>query len=216
MLSAFGRFGSYISNPTEIVAGRLNGKNVSGFTINTVVFEPVICGKNIGLELLHLARNAGAKGVVCLGVASEKSGLCVESSAVNRICNEKYCASWQNNTPIDRNRPYGENLDVCFDLWNLEQFFGVCHLAGVPVMPISKNAGMFCCNSLMYQLCVAQIGLHPSDRIPFIFIHTPCSPESIPDIGKFLRDGKITMTIDQIIHGLSLLLESFLLGKAFL
>jgi pyrrolidone-carboxylate peptidase len=66
---------------------------------------------------------------------------------------------------------------------------------------------------LMYQVAAEESGLRSSDRIPFIFMHSPCSPESVSDPVSFMESGKVIMSVEDIVRGLEILLEHSLLAR---
>ena len=212
VLSAFKAFGSYAVNPTEIIADRFNKGVLSGFDIVSVVFESVIPKGDRGWYLLSLARRVGACGIVSLGIDSGKTGLCIESVATNLIFNEKYCPSLS-GSPVDDARRYKEKIALDLGPWNIGKFRRGCHLEKIPVTDVSENAGGFCCNHLIYQVAAQKIASQYFARIPFAFMHSPCSPESVADPMSFTGSGKVLMSVDDIIRGLEILLEHSLLAR---
>ena len=213
ILSAFKAFGGYAVNPTEIIADRFNKGVLSGFDIVSVVFESVIPKGDRGGYLLSLARRVGACGIVSLGIDSGKKGLCVENLAVNRIFNEKYCPSFLNDTPVDKSREYMERLRLDISDWNIKAFADACRSESISVMDASDAVGGFCCNHLIYQVAAQKIASQYFARIPFAFMHSPCSPESVSDPVSFARSGKVLMSVDDIVRGLEILLEHSLLAR---
>lgn len=208
VVSGFDRFGPYRENPSEIVCGRLNGRRLLGFEVTSQVFRCEIADHDRGRQLLGMAAELGARGIVCLGVASEKTGLCVESKARNGIDNQKYCLPEQVGTKVDASAEYGATVDVDLAAWNFGPFRDRCIAQGVPVMELSIDAGGFCCNQLLYQLTSARLGGIKDLATPYIFIHVPCSPESVADSATFKAGGKVLMSIDKVIEGVKLLLET--------
>jgi len=212
LLSAFKAFGDYPTNPTEIIANQLAGCIFSGFRVSATTFEANIPTENRGKIILEIARDINATAIVSMGMDSSKRGLCVENTAVNRVLNEKYCLRSQNNTPVDTSRPYGERLTIDLSRWDIVSFLRTCRSRKIPVMEISENAGAFCCNHLIYQVCVEQLAWHDQLRVPFIFVHTPCSPEAVPNRNSFAEAGKVTITVAEIMRGLAVLLEHSLIA----
>jgi len=206
ILSAFGRFGIYTANSTEIVARQLNGKNIAGFKVCSVVFPCRIPkGTNRGHKLLRLAERIGARGIVSLGMASDKTGLCIEAVATNLINNQKYCPDLSGRA-INIRDSLGKSVEIDLIPWNIGAFQQSCVEQGVLVMDCSRKAGGFCCEHLMYQLWRAQ--RVRQYKTPFIFIHVPCCREAIPDYDAFLKNGKVAMATESIIKGLEILLTS--------
>lgn len=208
VLSGFRIFGDYLANPTETVAGQLDGKELAGYKVCGFIFEATIPKEDRGARLLRFANKAKVKGIVSLGMASEKKGLCVESLAFNKICNEKYIPATLNNTPINHKRFYGESLTLDLAPWNIPVFQARCKEEGIPVADVSNDPGGYICNHLMYQVRLAQTAFGELEVIPFAFLHTPCSPPAVRYPEAFTNAGKITMTTVQIIRGLTLFLEN--------
>lgn len=206
ILSAFKKFGDYTANSTELVAERLDGFQVGDFVIHSILFSAEIPEENRGIALFSTAQKLSAKGIISLGMASEKTGLCIEQVVTNKIHNTKYCHPSINETAIDVNRPYGEQIRMRLRPWNLSLFKSECARKNISIMPDSKDTGGFCCNHLAYQARVAQIGSEAWSEIPFIFIHTPCSPETLLDVQKFYSSGKTTKPVEEISEGIRTLI----------
>ena len=202
----FRRFGNYLGNTTAIVANQINRKTILGFQIHCNLLNARILQENCGKGLLETARRLDTVGIVAMGMASEKTGLCIESLAINRIHNSKYVPCLMNNKPVNKYRNYGEKCTLDLDSWNILTFQKRCRAEGVSIMDTSTDAGGFCCNQLMYQVHVDQ--LRDPKKIPFIFIHVPCCPEAISNMAEFTAAGKVTMETSQVIRGLELLLEN--------
>ena len=206
IVSGFRKFGDYKTNASQDVAYKMRGMKISGFEIMPAIFDASISRENRGQHLSEIADTVSAKGIITLGMASEKTGLCVERTAKNRIFNEKYVTAPFNNTPVDNRRLYPEKLSLELGMWNIPKWQEKCRQDRIPCTEISDDAGGFCCNQLMYQFCAYQVDASP--KIPFIFIHIPCNKEAIADLATFTRAGKVTMEIDQVIDGLILLLAN--------
>ena len=205
-LSGFGGFGTYPVNPTKIVAQQLHGTTVSGFKINSRVFPASVSKRNRGRDLLRMAQDINAGGIVSLGMASDKIGICVESVAVNRLFHEKYLPSHLHGTAITDMQPQEHRFGLNLNPWQIPMFQCYCHTVGIPVMDVSLDAGGFCCNHLMYQVRLTQLTYGLYSQIPFIFIHIPCSPETIQNVETFAKLGKVTMEIEQVARAIELLL----------
>jgi pyrrolidone-carboxylate peptidase len=205
IFTGFRPFGTYKANATGMVATQIGGTKMGGFKIASVLYETTISKKNRGAELFAYAKLTNAAAIVSMGMASEKTGLCVEAVAVNRIYHSKYVTGEDNNKPVDASRPYLENLGLDLAPWNVDAFSNRCRAKSIPVMAPSSESGGFCCNQLMYQYRVEQ--LTRGRQIPFIFFHVPCCPEAVSDPIAFAEAGKVTMETSKIIWGLEVLLE---------
>lgn len=211
IFSGFKKFGDYLANSTEIIGQELMSKNVAGFDMVSHSWEPSIHHKSHhGIKLLQLAENSRAKCIVAMGMASDKKGLCIERTAVNRIYHPTYVHRIYNNTRVSDADPYESEIKLNIEPWNISLFKEKCLRENIPMMEISDDAGGFCCNYLMYQFRKAQFDFSSflSAKIPFIFIHIPCCPEAIPDLDAFAKAGKITMPTEQVIRAITLLLET--------
>ena len=205
--AAFKRFGAYTANSAELAVRKVANRVVAGYKIRTVFFRTTIPRGNRGKRLFNLARHIGASGIVCPGMASDKTGLCAETTATNIIDNTKYCPAEINGTAIDASRPYGQKVILDLQPWHIWGFCELCRNRKIPVTKPSNDANGFCCNHLMWQLRMAHLN-SPRGKAdtPFIFLHVPCSPEAVLDPIEFAKAGKTTITINQIVSGLRLLL----------
>ncbi len=206
VLSAFGPFGEYPLNSTELVAKRLDGLFLSGFKICSVLFEAQIPIENRGEKLIALAKALNAQAIISLGMASEKQGLCIEKLANNKISNLKYCPELE-GVKVNEEFDYDESLELSLEQWDIPSFLRQCHDQDIPAF-LSQEIGGFCCNHLAYQLQRANLKEGKDDQIPFVFMHTPCSPEAVRDIPMFTDLGKRTMSVQEISDGLEILLRN--------
>ena len=145
-------------------------------------------------------------------MASEKTGLCLETATHNKI-QSKYCSEEMNGTPINADLRYGAQITLDTVPWNVATFISECRRQNVSMMPPSTDAGGFCCNHLMFQLAMLQRSGH--FRIPFVFLHVPCSPEAVTDQETNRASGKILMPIAEVVKGIGILLESASLPAGF-
>ncbi len=206
ILSAFGRFGSYKANSTELIANRLHSTELSGSTIHSRIFACAIPEDDRGLLLFDLARKTQASGIICLGMASDKKGLCVETVARNAI-DSKYCDPHINGTAIDPDMPYDAEVAADLAPWNIDAFGAECERQDVGTVEVSSDPGAFCCNHLLFQLRALQLR-RPETAIPIIYLHIPCSEEAVTDLEGHRSAGKITMPIEKVIEGIGILIKN--------
>lgn len=201
-MSAFAPFGPYPVNSTQRVLDIL--KRGGEFEIIPVVYEAIIPANNRGKELVDMALKRGASGILSLGMASEKRGVCIERCASNVIDSPKYCPPELQKTAIRADRAYGEKVHLNLNPWCIEPFSGRCSEEGVPV-EYSYDAGGFCCNHLAYQtrLDLLEVGI----SLPFLFVHLPCCREAVPNMEDFIRAGKVTYSPALMAKGIELLLS---------
>ena len=205
LISGFGVFGNYRSNLSETVAKTLDHHSLGNFRFVSVLFVAEASKRNLGEMIFNQARVYGASAVISLGIASEKKGICVETKARNLFLNEKYCPELMGK-PINPNRNIAEELELDLAPWNINQFCDRCSSAVLSV-EVSRTCSGFCCNQLAYQARAYQLEAFSNQTIPFIFLHIPCAREDVPDIMEFTSQGKIVMTEDEVVAGLSILLD---------
>ena len=205
LLTAFGRFGNYPANSTELVARKLNGSSVSGYRVRTIVFPCKIPHVNRAHKLMwECDLHREIAGIISLGMASDKKGLCIETCAHN-VIHSTYCPSIPEGTRVDPRLPYGEELLLDLADWNLYRFCKRAQTHNIPI-EFSEEPGGFCCNHLMFQVRLAQITDDFFAKVPFVYFHIPCSPEAVPDEQVFAAQGKTSMPVDTVIQALALLL----------
>ena len=208
ILSAFKKYGRYHRNSGELVAGELDQTSLSGFVVRQEIFPCTIplLGENRGLHLFERARTFNASAIVCLGMASGKKGMCIETTAVNAIDNEKYCPELSGQ-PVDSRFAHKRVLNLDLRQWHLDDLLIGREKTESPLIKVSTNPGGFCCNHLIWQLRAAQLEDIECASIPFIFIHIPCSPECVGGNMEFRRQKKATLKVPQIIQGLETILK---------
>lgn len=206
MLTGFGAFGDYHCNLSDTVAGILNGKIVGGFQIKSAIFSAQIAKYNRGRALFKNAQDLKVAGIVSLGIASDKRGFSIETATRNIISSGKYCPALSGQR-INCHRPTNEKLLLDLSCWNIPAFRGTCQDAGI-ITEMSDDCGGFCCNHLAYQIALAQSLVVTDQQIPFIFMHIPCAKEDIPNSIEFANQGKVTMDLQTVINGLTILLSN--------
>lgn len=211
LVSGFGLYGAYRANTSQAVALRLDGtRDPSGtFSFRSTIYPADIPPPEVnrGEELLALAADLEAVAVIGLGMSSVRHSLTVEMHSRNLVNHPEYCTPEQNFTRVDPMREIGNPGTIDAHPWNLHDFPERSEKAGFPLPIISFEMSSFCCNHLMYQAYWARIRQKRGYEIPFIFLHLPCIPEAVADLEAFTASGKVTMTVDQIIGNIMLLLE---------
>ncbi|MDB5259154.1 MAG: pcp [Candidatus Taylorbacteria bacterium] len=207
LVCGFERFGPYPENSTQLLAESIEGKQIGEHKIFTMIFPPTIPEEDRGMAAFEKARAIDALGIVCLGMGSEKPGLCIETATFNRIDNATYCPPELNGSSIRTDRPRHEGLSLDINRWNIQAFRKKAAQEGITTA-LSIDPGGYCCNHLMYQMRLAQ-EFHMNRDTPWIYIHVPCSPECIPKpLGGFKKKGKVFLPIKTLERGLALLLEN--------
>src|ERR1700756_932049 len=101
IVTAFLPFGRYPANSSEKLARAIKGCWLSGYHVNIEVFPATIPGYSRAESVLERAVALDAHGIISLGMASGKKGLCIEAQTVNRIESAQYCPPELDRTPID-------------------------------------------------------------------------------------------------------------------
>ncbi len=208
ILSAFKKYGRYHRNSGELAAAQLDQTTLGKFVVRQEIFPCTIplVGENRGRHLFERARTFNASAIICLGMASGKKGLCIETRTMNAINNEKYCPELSGQ-PIDSRFAYRRVLDLDLRVWHMDDLLIGRDKTELPPIKVSTNPGGGWCNHLIWQLRAAQLEDIECASIPFIFIHIPCSPECVGGNMEFKRQRKSTLKVSQIIQGLETILR---------
>ncbi|MFB6128003.1 MAG: peptidase [Halolamina sp.] len=168
LVTGYEPFGDHEANPTESIAGDLDGTTVAGHDVVGAVLP--VAFDEVAAELTALLDAHDPEAVVATGVAGGRQAVAVERVGVNVAD----CAGVPDNDgaeprgvhPADgpdaylSTLPVGETVRACLD-------------AGVPAR-VSNTAGTHCCNRALYAL------LHALDRrnrdVPAGFVHVPLTP----------------------------------------
>jgi pyroglutamyl-peptidase len=210
LIAGFRKFGDYQANSSEQVVTELRKTGRLGSSKIVTEILPTEIGLDLGYGLFESAIYKRAEAIVIFGMASDKRGLSIETCAANRLGHPKYYPTPGNiGYPIDPNIPFGQRFRMNLCAWKIGRFRVACEDAGVPV-EMSTDAGGFCCNHLMFRLSRLQEIDERYRRIPWVFIHIPCSTRSVPKPRtEFDQAGKMTMEPDEVIQGLEILLRNF-------
>ena len=205
VISGFYEFGEYVENSTRLLMEKVRNKVIADFkVVRTLSFEATIPDYCRGAVVLEEAARVNASGIICFGMASAVRGFRIETKARNRIDNPKYCPT-ESGQPVEAEAPIDHVINIDLKPWLLHRVEERMKQIGVPI-ELSKDAGGFCCNHLMYQILRMQHQL--KDRIiPFLFIHIPCCEKSIRNPEEFLASGKVLLPIEKVVEGLGIVLE---------
>ena len=206
IFSGFGNFESgYRANTTELLAQRLNGTTCEGYRIIGNVFPCTLSrqGEDRASALLSLARREGACGIIATGMSSTEQGFGIETTGRNEYRNKKYCPPEALGTHMHELFSCGYVFDVPLTQWRLRCFREACKEAGIAAR-FSYDAGGFCCEELIVRMYAAEFppSLH---SLPFIFMHVPCSPETVLDEETHRKSGKTTLPLEVLESGIGLL-----------
>lgn len=172
LLTGFQAFGGDALNPTEIIAGELHGKSISGYRVVGLVL-PVVFGK-AWLELRAHIQEYKPSAIVCLGMAQNRRAITPERVAINVV--DARIPDNEGNQPVDS--PVVSDGPVGY--WSSLPV-GIIARAitarGIPAA-VSDTAGTFVCNELFYRL-MHFLAVEGSSR-PAGFIHVPPLPGQFP------------------------------------
>ncbi|MFA6601335.1 MAG: hypothetical protein WCT02_00510 [Candidatus Paceibacterota bacterium] len=213
VISGFVEFGDYVDNITAQIARDLKRKVLDDFKphrIHSVIFPATIPDQreDRGQQLFKLAAKTNSKAIIALGMSSSLLGPCIEHVAYNSNSG-KYCPPELVGTPVCRGYNPDQTFKISLARWDLKLFQSICKDEGIQASFSSKPGG-FCCNHLMVQLCLAQLSNPVWQKIPWIFLHLPCSPEAVASSYRleFRKAGKKTMTVETAIQIVKILIAS--------
>lgn len=205
-------FGKYITNPTKWLTLYVDGKEVAGFKIHSLVFPSVVVLpqgiENHGELIVKKAQEVNAQIIISFGMASEVKGFRIERTGVNWIFNEKYLSPSENNQPLDPSRPEKEQLKTDLSFWDLEKMQKLFLESNIPFESnISDDAGQYSCNGWIYRTLRAMKSKNLN--IPYLFIHSACTEEAIELIEDFDRVNKQLNKKEEMLNALEIILQSY-------
>lgn len=212
ILSGFSNGNGRTGDSSELVARKLNGATLAGYTIRSTLFAAAIPDDNRGELLFSKARCHGAAGIISLGTAPGKRGICIERVAGNWIgsaCHPPHLR----NTPIVRDERNGKKLEMDLTAWYTARFKKICARRGVAVEEDSADAGSSHGNHLIWQLRTGQLLQKERVQIPFIFLSLPCPAEAAENPLAGASSGPVFMEVREMIKGLEILLAQSLIAK---
>lgn len=217
IVTGFERFGNYLLNPTAVLASEVNGKIISGHQITAFVlpthslFPKIDWGKILVGEAV--AKDASA--IISFGLASESWGFEIDLFGINWAENKKYLLKEENKKPLDPMRKKKEKLTTDLNFWDLgrmekELRRNLIYFKERGINDISH----YCCNALIYRTLRAmeKFGV----KIPFIFIHVPCTKKCLPPLPpkqRTVRRTKVIIEQEKIKKGLEIVLGCYKNGK---
>lgn len=170
LLTGYEPFGEYDVNPTEAIAGRLDGRTIAGEAVVGAVL-PVEFSATYAAFVDHMERvDPGA--VLSLGLAGGRNAISVERVGINVNDTESTpdnAGETPHDEPIRPDGPpaYFATIPVVGIVESLIE-------AGIPAR-VSNTAGTHLCNNILYgaRRYVEENGLD----VPSGFVHVPLSSE---------------------------------------
>jgi pyroglutamyl-peptidase len=196
LLTGFGAFGNVGVNPSEQVAGALDGEQVAGHRVHSVVLP--VATDRVAAALSEATQAVNPDLILCLGVAPGRTAAALERVAVN--VKDFPLPDVDGRSPIDEPvLPQGPAAylstvpaKAILARWTTEQIPGY----------LSNTAGTYVCNQVFY------LASHHAQllRIPAGLIHLPSTPGSIthPTPGK---TPPPTAQLDTLTHAVQLAID---------
>ena len=213
LLTSSETFGRYVFHPGKWLVTWADGKIISNHKIHSLVFPTTVMlppgVEDSGTTIVKKAIEIKADVIITFGLASEIKGFRIERSGYNWIENLKYCQPYENYHPIDLNHSDKERVEIDLSWWNLDLIKKLFKEKGLPLDPnISDDPGFFSCNSWIYRtvLAIKKYNL----TVPYIFIHTACTEETIELIPDFPRDKKMVIPKESTLKALEIFLRSYI------
>jgi|SRR6185437_16608828 len=212
LITGFETFGNYLFNPSKWLALSVDGKRISDYEIHSLVFPSVVRfsedAENPGDRVVKKAQEIGADVIISFGLASEVKGFRIERSATNWIFNEKYCAAYENNRPLNSSKAEKEQVHNDLSNWDFDKMQNLFSEAKIPFdTNISDDPGQFCCNALIYSTVLAK--QKNKIKIPYLFVHFACTEEAIELMQDFDRKNKTLIKKEDTLKALEIILQSF-------
>jgi pyroglutamyl-peptidase len=169
LLTGFEPFGDSYINPSEKIVKHLNGINIAGQDIHTLILP--VDTFQAPVQLINALRQNEPAAVVCLGVALGRPAISIERLAVNlmdfRIPDNSGIQVM--DQPIIEHGPA-----ALFSTLPVRKIYEGLINRGIPA-ELSLSAGTYLCNQIMY--CLLEYCSHLSSSLPGGFIHLPALPE---------------------------------------
>jgi len=203
LITGFEPFGEYAENISEIAATQL--KRLGKYNVYSLVFPVRIFpenGEDYGETILAKAREINAKAIISLGMSSNVIGVRIETRAINWVENQAYCLKSEQRRVIDESLILKKEMKVNLRRWYLSRLYNLSVLIEKLYLQkiscdinFSSDAGTFCYNALMFRTLAA---IEKEDcKIPYLFLHVPCSAEAIKNIPDFDKT-KDLMTLEKL------------------
>ena len=147
-----------------------------------------------------------SKAIISLGMGSDVHGVRVESRCINWVENDKYCLPSEQRMVLDEGLAPKSILDIDLKKWDLDWIFSVFAALGIKYEPeVSTDANAFCCNALIFR--TLQALERRGCRIPYIYLHLPCTAKAVKEIPGF-DDNKDLTSVKRVHEILHVLLSS--------
>ena len=189
LISGFDPFGGEVINPSY-EAVKLLPDMIGEYEL-TKIELPTVFGRaaKIMIEKIEEIR---PDAVICVGQAGGRRGITPEVIGIN--LREAKIADNAGNMP--QNEPVREGApDGLFSTLPVREMVEAIKNEGLPAS-LSFSAGAFVCNDLLYSLLYE----FKDSNIKIGFIHVPFLPEQA-------KDGVPSMTLSEIVRGLSAAIE---------
>ncbi|WP_059103375.1 pyroglutamyl-peptidase I [Shouchella shacheensis] len=194
LLTGFEPFLNHQMNPTQQVASALDGEQLAGFQVKSLVL-PVTFREAADTVLKDLSENEPA-ALIMLGLAAGRTQVTPERVAINVMDGERdNDGVRKEDEPIVASGP-----DAYFSKLPVRRIVNRMKDHQIPAA-ISNTAGTYVCNFLMYRVLHALANQGKS--IPAGFIHVPYSHEMNLSAQPSLAERDMTQSIRVAIRSLA-------------
>ncbi len=186
LLTGFGPFRNYSSNPSEVICRGLNNSIINNFHIHSQILD--VNFKNSYEKLLQRSKSIEPDIIISLGLSYDSNLIKLEKIAKNLMKNHNQ----DSVNKIDEHAP-----DAYFSKLPLKNIHQFLNLRGIN-SEISNSAGDYVCNYIMFKMLnyLQKSKIHT----PYGFIHIPAD--------KILKDDS-NWDIYKLSSGIKATIESF-------
>jgi pyrrolidone-carboxylate peptidase len=185
---------------------------INGHKIHSLIFPSIVSlpkdVENHGETIVKKAIEIKADVIISFGMASAAQGFKIEEIASNWVESNKYCSSYENKKPINPLREAHEKVYIDLNLWNLAKIKKDFKKKKIPFdLDMSESDVQYSCNNWMYRtICALK---NHKLKIPYLFVHVPCTKRAIEFIPDFPFNKKILIKENDMIKALEIFLGSY-------
>lgn len=165
LLTGFGPFADFKSNPSQDIVLELNGEIINDFQVIGKILP--VSYQSAGSSLLNFVQNENPDAVISLGLAASRTKITPELVAINYIHSQRP----DNDGVLKLNQKIHSNGESAyFTTLPVEKMLLELDNKGIP-NELSSTAGTYVCNLTKYHLLHHLNG--QKSNIPAGFIHVP-------------------------------------------
>jgi pyroglutamyl-peptidase len=195
LVTGFEPFGGDPINPSELIARRLDGREIGGYRVVGRAL-PVDAQALPDALAAALAAAGEVDAIIGTGLAAGRTALALERTAVNVLDFDQP----DDTGTLLRGKAIHENgAAAYFTNLPLARILAAWREAGIPGY-VSDSAGTYICNQLFYEVLALN-----ERSIPIGFVHLPCSVELAIARGPAKTPS---LSLDLMRRGIETLIES--------